>query len=108
MAKLSSNGKCICEMKVYSKKTDRADGDAMTQETTTTYRAMSSGKILKNLVVVTDYGMGAPTRNNYGWKVKGKIKETLKTNSEIISAMQSWCDQLSTRGYDAEITAMLF
>ena len=107
MATIKANGDCIVEMKVYRHKTDNADGDPMTSEMTTTYRAMSSGKILKKTSGIFDYGTGGnPSKMAGHWTVCGKIKADLVQagKSAIFEAMQSWADKLRDKGLDVEIS----
>jgi hypothetical protein len=107
MATLRSNGKCIVEMRVYRSRTDGADGDEMTMNTVTIYRAMSSGKVLKKSNGIFNYGVNGTHQKCTGhWLVCGKIKAELvnKGNSAIFEAMQSWADQLRDKGMDVEIS----
>ena len=78
----------------------------MTLTKTITYRAMSSGYVLKRIETVTDYAIGGtPSRSTSGWKRAGKIKAHLMQNrSALFDAMAEWADQLREKGWDAEIS----
>jgi hypothetical protein len=106
MAKLKSNGETLFEMKAVRFFTDGADGDAMTKEHKITYRAMSSGFILKKTDIRCNYGMGGNDKYYPGtWKRAGKIKaDLLNDKPALFNGMQRWADQLTAKGWDAEIT----
>ena len=87
-------------------RTDGAEADAMTCTDVYTFRAMTSGYILKRHDTTICLGIGgAGSRHAGEWKRHGKIKrELLGDNRRVFEAMQSWADGLVAKGYDAEMT----
>ena len=106
MAKLKSNGECFCELRVYKHDSDHADADQMTNDTTVIYRAMESGKMLKKIQNVLDFGLGKTEKHSTGWKVSGKIKPHLIGNRDATrNAMFEWQEQLMRKGISCEIVS---
>jgi hypothetical protein len=112
MATIRANGECLAEMKIYRSRTDNADGgvgsiDEMRIDTVTTYRAMSSGKMLRKISSVIDYGTGGnPTHAPGHWTVCGRVKPSLLTAGRraVFAAMQAWADELRQKGLDVEMS----
>ena len=106
MATLKANGNILVELKAVKFFTDGADGDRMNKEHKITYRAMSSGYVLKKTDLKVDYGMGTGYTTIPGtWKRHGKIKADLLGNkAALFNGFQTWADQLTAKGWDAEIS----
>lgn len=105
MATLRANGEKLFELTATKFFTDGAEGDPMTKEHKVTFRAMSSGYVLKKTDVKTNYGFGGDAKLYAGtWKRHAKIKkELMGDQSALFAAMQRWADQLIAKGWDAEI-----
>ncbi len=110
MATLRKNGEIITELTIYRSQTDGADGgiDEMRLDKITKYRAMTSGKILRKIQIISDYGTGSPAKKfDYGWKVYGKIKPELIKNKDfegIRKGFFEWHERLLLKGLECEIT----
>lgn len=107
MATLRANGDTVAELVYYGNvQSDGAEADAMTRRNRYTYRAMSSGVMLRKVDSWLNWGTGQGEMYYPGnWKRSGKVKAEIRGNvAEIRNRMQSWADDLRNRGLDAEIS----